>query len=97
MAVGRWCHGVRSGLGTAVRRAQARHNAGISEDEAKSDISGAIADKEIKGVRLTVVVTDVLMPYHQMVAKVQGLGSDPKYSASTVECFEGMMSKFRTT
>jgi hypothetical protein len=60
---------------------------------AESDISGAIADKEIKGVRLTVVVTDVLMPYHQMVAKVQGLGSDPKYSASTVECFEGMNVK----
>jgi hypothetical protein len=64
--------------------------AGVSEDEAKSDISGAIADKEIRGVRLTVAVEpDVFTAHRQMVDKVQGLGSDPRHSADAVECFEG--------
>jgi hypothetical protein len=64
--------------------------AGVSEDEAKSDISGAIADKEIRGVLLTVAVEpDVFAAHRQLVAKVQRLGSDPRHSADSVECFEG--------
>jgi hypothetical protein len=62
---------------------------GIADDEAKLDISRAIADKKIR-VRLTVAIgPDVFTAHLQLVAKVQGLGSDPKHSAQNVECFEG--------
>jgi hypothetical protein len=66
---------------------------GVAEDEAKSDVSRAIADRKIR-VRLTVAVeADVLMTWHQMVAKAQGLGADPNHSAYSVECFEGASIK----
>jgi hypothetical protein len=62
--------------------------ASVSENNAKLDISRAIADKKIR-VRLTVAIEpDVLTAHLQMVAKVQGLGSDPKHSVPNVECFE---------
>jgi hypothetical protein len=62
---------------------------GIADDEAKLDISRAIADRKIR-VRLTVAIgPDVFTAHLQLVAKVQGLGSDPKHSAQNVECFEG--------
>jgi hypothetical protein len=63
--------------------------AGVSEDEGKLDISRAIADRKIRG-RLTVAMeADIIATWHQMVMKVQGLGTGPNHLAGSVECFEG--------
>jgi hypothetical protein len=63
--------------------------AGVSEIEAKLDISRAVADRKIRG-RLTVAMeTDIAATWHQMVTNAQGLGTGPNHLAGSVECFEG--------
>jgi hypothetical protein len=63
--------------------------AGVSEIEAKLDISRAVADRKIRG-RLTVAMeADIVATWHQMVTKAQGLGTGPNHVADPVECFEG--------
>jgi hypothetical protein len=71
-------------LSDALKRVMA---AGVSEDEAKSDISGAIADRKIR-VRLAVAIeADVVTTWRRMVDKAQGLGPGPNRFADPVETF----------
>jgi hypothetical protein len=71
-------------LSDALKRVMA---AGVSEDDAKSDISGAIADRKIR-VRLKVAMeADVVTTWHQMVEGAQGLGPGPNHFADPVETF----------
>jgi hypothetical protein len=71
-------------LSDALKRVMA---AGVSEDAAKSDISGAIADRKIR-VRLKVAMeADVVTTWHQMVERAQGLGPGPNHFADPLETF----------
>jgi len=63
-------------LSDALKRVIA---SGVPEDRAKSAVSGAIADSEIR-TRLTVVLeADVFTKWRHAVANARGLGSSPKW------------------